>query len=166
MMTNIDIEAVGTNADLILNTLEEAAEDIGKLITELGRLGDLPEDVEQFADALRALDVDLHRHVKTLRKRMEVVFVKGDDQRGYSVNHNHDSQKKNRRARLRRMPQAIQDEVLRRVAEKGGDPDEHLAAMMQETVDGLVAAGIVEPAGLNAEGKMVYKSKIYKKPQA
>jgi hypothetical protein len=66
------------------------------------------------------------------------------------------------RRNLHRMPQAIQDEVFRRVAEKGGDPDEHLAAILQETADMMVAAGIAEPVGLNAEGKMVYQSKIYK----
>lgn len=53
---------------------------------------------------------------------------------------------------IRHMPQEIQDEALRRAAEKGGDPDEHLAAMMQETIDELTAAGIAKP--------------IYKKPQA
>jgi hypothetical protein len=76
------------------------------------------------------------------------------------------SNRHDRRARvrcsIRHMPQAIQDEALRRAAEKGGDPDEHLSAMLQETLDRGVAAGIIEPAGLNAEGKMVYRSKIYK----
>jgi hypothetical protein len=82
------------------------------------------------------------------------------------MNHSHDNQKKNRRARLRRMPQAVQDEARRRAAEMGGDLEEHLTAMFQEALDALTAAGIVKPFGLNAEGKMVYESKIYKKPQA
>jgi hypothetical protein len=60
---------------------------------------------------------------------------------------------------------AIWAECLRRVAERGGDLDEHLRAMMQETLDSLVADGIVETAGRNAAGKMVYRSKIYHKPR-
>lgn len=74
--TRLSIEAVGTNADLILDTLEEAAKDIDELVTELDGMSDLPEDIEQFAEALRELDCDLYRHVKTLRKKMKVSFVK------------------------------------------------------------------------------------------
>ena len=74
--TRLSIEAVGTNADLILDTLEVAAKDIDELVTELDGMSDLPEDIEQFAEALRELDCDLYRHVKTLRKKMKVSFVK------------------------------------------------------------------------------------------
>jgi hypothetical protein len=61
--------------------------------------------------------------------------------------------------------QAIWDECLRRAAERGGDPDEHFRAVIQEVLDSAVADGSIEAAGLNAEGKMVYRSKIYHKPR-
>ena len=77
--TRSAIEMVGTNADLILDTLEEAANDIDELVGVLGHLDDLPEDIEQFAEALRELDCDLYRHVKTLRKKMKVSFVSSDE---------------------------------------------------------------------------------------
>jgi hypothetical protein len=61
--------------------------------------------------------------------------------------------------------QVIWDEALRSAAERGGDPEEHLRAMIQETMDSLVADGSFETAGLNAAGKMVYRSNIYRKPR-
>jgi hypothetical protein len=61
--------------------------------------------------------------------------------------------------------QAIWDEARRRAAERGGDPDEHLRAMFQEVLNSAVADGIIGTAGLNAAGKMVYRSKIYHKPR-
>ena len=69
------VEVVGNNAAMILDTLETAAGDIDELAAALCGMSDLPEDVEQFADALRDLGRDLHQHVKTLRKMMKVVFV-------------------------------------------------------------------------------------------
>jgi hypothetical protein len=61
--------------------------------------------------------------------------------------------------------QVIWDEALRRAAERGGDPEEHFRAMIQETIDSLVADGSFETAALNAAGKMVYRSNIYRKPR-
>jgi hypothetical protein len=61
--------------------------------------------------------------------------------------------------------QVIWDEALRRAAERGGDPEEHFRAMIQETIDSLVADGSFETGGLNAAGKMVYRSNIYRKPR-
>jgi hypothetical protein len=51
-------------------------------------------------------------------------------------------------------------EPLRRTAERGGRPEEHLQAMMQEVIDRQVAEGIIKTAGLNEHGKMVYRSRI------
>jgi hypothetical protein len=52
----------------------------------------------------------------------------------------HDRRAAAAQMRVRHMPQEIQDEATRRAAEKGGDPDEHLAAMIQESLDEEVAA--------------------------
>jgi hypothetical protein len=46
--------------------------------------------------------------------------------------------------------QVIWDEALRTAAERGRDPEGHLRAMIQETMDSLVADGLIETAGLNA----------------
>ena len=70
---------VGTNANMILDTLEEAANDIDELVSVLEHLSDQPEDIEQFAQAQRELDRDLHRHVQILRKKMKVSFVFNDE---------------------------------------------------------------------------------------
>jgi hypothetical protein len=74
-----DIEVIGNNAAMILDTLERSAKDIDELVGALDSMSDLPEDIEQFAEALRELDCDLHRHVKILRKKMKVSFVSSDE---------------------------------------------------------------------------------------
>ena len=50
---------------------------------------------------------------------------------------------------------AIWDEAFRRAAASGGDPEHHFRAMIQETLDRLVADGSIETAGLNEQGQMV-----------
>ena len=52
---------------------------------------------------------------------------------------------------------AIWDEAFRRAAASGGDPEQHFRAMIQETLDKLVADGSIETAGLNEHGQMVYR---------
>ena len=54
------IEMVGTNAAMILDTLEQAANDIDELVGVLEHLSDLPEDIEQLAAAMRDLNCDLY----------------------------------------------------------------------------------------------------------
>jgi hypothetical protein len=61
--------------------------------------------------------------------------------------------------------EALWDEAFRRTAERGGDPEEHFRAMIQEALDSAAADGSIEATGLNAAGKMVYRSKIYHKPR-
>jgi hypothetical protein len=62
-------------------------------------------------------------------------------------------------ARKRAALEALWDEAFRRAAEKGGNPEEHFRAMIQEALDSLVADGSVETAGLNGAGKMVYRAR-------
>jgi len=54
----------------------------------------------------------------------------------------------------------IWDEAFRRASERGGDPEEHFRAMIQEALDSLVADGSVETAGLNGAGEMVYRARL------
>jgi hypothetical protein len=61
--------------------------------------------------------------------------------------------------------EALWDEAFRRAAERGGNPEEHFRAMIQEALDSAAADGSIETAGLNAAGKMVYRSEIYHKPR-
>jgi hypothetical protein len=63
--------------------------------------------------------------------------------------------------RRREALEALWDEAFRRAAERGGDPEEHFRAMIQEALDRAAADGSIETAGLNAAEKMVYRSKIY-----
>ena len=51
----------------------------------------------------------------------------------------------------------IWDEVLRRAAARGGDPEQHFRAIIQEALVSLVADGSLETPGLNEHGQMVYR---------
>jgi hypothetical protein len=55
-----------------IKELELGASHIDEIATELW--GRVPEDKEQFADALGVLGRGLFRHVKALRHEMDVVF--------------------------------------------------------------------------------------------
>jgi hypothetical protein len=45
--------------------------------------------------------------------------------------------------------QVLWDEAFRRAAEKGGDPEDHFRAIIQEAVDSLVRDGTFTPSGLD-----------------
>jgi hypothetical protein len=53
----------------------------------------------------------------------------------------------------------IWDEAFRRAAQRGGDPEEHFRAMIQEALDSLVSEGELVALGLNEFGQMVYRSR-------
>ena len=56
------------------NELELGASQIDEIVAELRGVGNLPEEDEQFADALGDLGRGLYRHVRALRNEMGVMF--------------------------------------------------------------------------------------------
>ena len=77
--TRSAIEPIADNVAMYLDELADMVEQIDDLVSELDSMSDQPEDIEQFAEALRELDSDLHRHVKILREKMKVSFVSSDE---------------------------------------------------------------------------------------
>lgn len=69
------IEWDGDNTSMHLDALEEIAGDIAELVDTLNGEKELSVDEQQLADALRELDVDLHRHTKKIREIMATLFV-------------------------------------------------------------------------------------------
>jgi hypothetical protein len=53
----------------------------------------------------------------------------------------------------------IWDEAFRRAGHRGGDPEEHFRAIIQEAFDSLVSEGELVALGLNEFGQMVYRSR-------